>query len=160
LRRAGARCPGGTAVGVILSLVMLIYRASHPHGAVLGQLPGTEAYRDAKRHPETLTFPGLLIWRGSGDLFFASIGRFDDGLRAALAASRPPSKHVFVAPASGTIRSSAVASPILPSEIWIKLGIGPRRSCSVCIFTADLVERKSAQGNSDRHRSIVVLSRA
>jgi len=86
----------GIAVGVILSLLLLIYRATHPHGAVLGQLPGEEAYRDVKRHPEALTFPGLLIWRGSGDLFFASIGRFDIGLRAALAASRPPSKHVLV----------------------------------------------------------------
>jgi len=86
----------GIAVGVILSLLLLIYRATHPHGAVLGQLPREEAYRDVKRHPEALTFPGLLIWRGSGDLFFASIGRFDIGLRAALAASRPPSKHVLV----------------------------------------------------------------
>jgi high affinity sulfate transporter 1 len=86
----------GIAVGVMLSLLLLIYRASHPHYALLGQLPGTEAYRDVKHHPEALTFPGLLIWRGSGDLFFASIGRFDIGLRAALAASRPPSKHVLV----------------------------------------------------------------
>ena len=52
------------------------------------------------------------------------------------------------------------ASPILPCETWIKLGIGPRRSSSVCIFTAALVERKSAHGNRDRHRSIVVLSSA
>src|SRR6516165_10067424 len=86
----------GIALGVILSLLILIHRTSHPHGAVLGQLPGTEAYRDVRRHPEALTFPGLLIWRGGGDLFFASIGRFDDGLRAALAASRPPAKHVLV----------------------------------------------------------------
>src|SRR5580692_5269577 len=48
----------------------------------------------------------------------------------------------------------------LPSEIWIKLGIGPRRSSSVCILTAAFVERKSAHGNSERHKSIVVLSSA
>ena len=30
----------GIALGVALSLLMLIYRVSHPHGAVLGQLPG------------------------------------------------------------------------------------------------------------------------
>jgi MFS superfamily sulfate permease-like transporter len=39
----------GIALGVGLSLLMLIYRTSHPQGAVLGQLPGTEAYRDVKR---------------------------------------------------------------------------------------------------------------
>ena len=86
----------GIALGVVLSLLMLIYRTSHPQGAVLGQLPGTEAYRDVERHPEALTFPGLLIWRAGGDLFFASIGHLDEGLKAALAASRPPAKHVLV----------------------------------------------------------------
>ncbi len=81
---------------MVLSLLMLIYRTSHPQGAVLGQLPGTEAYRDVRRHPEALTFPGLLIWRAGGDLFFASIGHLDEELKAALAASRPPATHVLV----------------------------------------------------------------
>ena len=41
----------GIAVGVALSLLMLIYRTSHPHAALLGQLPGMEAYREVKRYP-------------------------------------------------------------------------------------------------------------
>jgi high affinity sulfate transporter 1 len=86
----------GIALGVVLSLLLLIYRTSHPQGVVLGQLPGTEAYRDVERHPEGLTFPGLLIFRPSGDLFFASIGHLGAGLRAAPAASRPPTKHVLL----------------------------------------------------------------
>jgi MFS superfamily sulfate permease-like transporter len=86
----------GIAIGVVLALLMLIYRTSHPRGAVLGQLPGQEAYRNVNRHPEALTFPGLLIWRAGGDLFFASIGHLDEGLKAALAASRPPAKHVLL----------------------------------------------------------------
>jgi len=88
--------PHGIALGVALSLLMLIYRTSHPEGAVLGQLPGTEAYRDVRRHPEARTFPGLLIWRVGGDLFFASIGHLVADLNAALAAARPPAKHVLV----------------------------------------------------------------
>jgi anti-anti-sigma factor len=75
---------------------MLIYRTSHPQGAVLGQLPGEEAYRDVRRHPEALTFPGLLIWRAGGDLFFASIGRLEEALKAALAANLPPAKQVLL----------------------------------------------------------------
>jgi len=86
----------GIALGVVLSLMMLIYRTTHPQGAVLGQLPGTEAYRDIRLHPEALTFPGLLIWRPGGDLFFASTGHLGDGLRAALAANRPLAKHVLL----------------------------------------------------------------
>ena len=40
------------------------------------------------------------------------------------------------------------------------LGMGPRKSSSVCILIAAFVERKSAHGNSDKHRSMVVLSSA
>jgi sulfate permease, SulP family len=86
----------GIAAGVLLSLLLLIYRASHPQGAVLGQLPGTEAYRSVWHHPEAVTFPGLLIWRIGGDLFFASIGHVGEGLQAALAASRMPIQHVLL----------------------------------------------------------------
>jgi SulP family sulfate permease len=86
----------GIAAGVVLALLMLIYRTSHPHGAVLGQLPNQEAYRSVSRHPEAITFPGLLIWRAGGDLFFASIGHLDEGLKAAAAASRPPAKHILL----------------------------------------------------------------
>jgi sulfate permease, SulP family len=86
----------GIGLGVVLALLMLIYRTSHPQGAVLGQLPDTEAYRDVRLHPETLTFPGLLIWRPGGDLFFASIGHLDAELKDALAASSPAAKHVLV----------------------------------------------------------------
>ena len=86
----------GIALGVVLSLLELIYVTSHPQGAVLGQLPGTEAYRDVRRHPEAGTFPGLLIWRVGGDLFFASVGQMEAGLRSSLAEIRPPIKHVLL----------------------------------------------------------------
>jgi MFS superfamily sulfate permease-like transporter len=51
----------GIALGVVLSILTLIYLTSHPQGAELGQLPATEAYRDIQRYPEAITFPGLLI---------------------------------------------------------------------------------------------------
>ena len=85
----------GIALGVVLSLLTLIYLTSHPKGAELGQLPGTEAYRSVQRHPEAITFPGLLIWRIGGDLFFASIGHMSTALKASLAA-RPDVKRVLL----------------------------------------------------------------
>jgi MFS superfamily sulfate permease-like transporter len=80
----------GIGLGVVLSMV-----TSHPHVAELGQLPGTEAYRNVQRHPEAITFPGLLIWRIGGDLFFASIGHMSAALKASLAA-RPDVKRVLL----------------------------------------------------------------
>jgi high affinity sulfate transporter 1 len=105
----------GIAVGVLLSLLLLIYRASHPHGAVLGQLPGTEAYRYVGRHPKAVTFPGLLIWRIGGDLFFASIGHFEEGLQAAIAASRVPIRQVLLDTGSVNFIDTSACDALLTS---------------------------------------------
>ena len=86
----------GIALGVVLSLLILIHLTSHPQGAVLGQLVGSEAYRDIQRHPEARTFPGLLIWRVGGDLFFASIGHLETALKSSLAKIQPPVEHVLL----------------------------------------------------------------
>jgi high affinity sulfate transporter 1 len=85
----------GIALGVVLSLLTLIYLASHPRGAELGRLPGTEAYRSVQRHPEAVRFPGLLIWRVGGDLFFASIGHMGNALKASLSA-KPDVRRVLL----------------------------------------------------------------
>jgi MFS superfamily sulfate permease-like transporter len=85
----------GIALGVVLSLLTLIYLTSHPQGAVLGRLPDTEAYRDVQRHPEAMTFPGLLIWRMGGSLYFASVGHVSEQLKASLAA-QPNVKRILL----------------------------------------------------------------
>ncbi|WP_029912745.1 SulP family inorganic anion transporter [Caulobacter sp. UNC358MFTsu5.1] len=86
----------GIALGVLLSLLMLIYKASHPKSAVLGKLPKEQAYRDIRLHPDARTFPGLLIFNPGGDLFFASAGHFERELKAAVAKASPPIGHVLI----------------------------------------------------------------
>jgi SulP family sulfate permease len=86
----------GIVLGIALSLLLLIYLTSHLQGAVLGQFPGTEAYGDVRRHPKAVTFPGLLIWRVGGDLFFASVGQMRVSLNNSLAEIRPQVNHVLL----------------------------------------------------------------
>ncbi len=62
----------GVVAGVILSIVILLERASHPGTAVLGRIPGHAVYRDVRRHPEAITVPGLLIFRFDSELVFPS----------------------------------------------------------------------------------------
>jgi len=62
----------GLLLAVGLSLGHLVYRASRPHCAVLGRLPGTTTYADVLRHPEAETFPGIAILRPDAELFFAN----------------------------------------------------------------------------------------
>jgi high affinity sulfate transporter 1 len=103
----------GIALGVVISLLLLIYRASHLRGAVLGKLPGEEAYRDVQLHPDARTFPGLLILNPGGSLFFASIDQFVREARAALAQSQPPARQVLIDGSSITFVDSSATDGLL-----------------------------------------------
>ncbi|WP_028454903.1 SulP family inorganic anion transporter [Chitinilyticum litopenaei] len=61
----------GLLAGVALSLLLFLLRASQPHLAILGRLPGTEHYRNV-RHFQVETRPELLIARIDESLFFAN----------------------------------------------------------------------------------------
>jgi MFS superfamily sulfate permease-like transporter len=86
----------GVALGVILALVVLIRRVSRPPTAVLGHLPGTDAYRDIAVHPEAETLPGLLIFRFDAPIIFANAGYFADKVRQLIAEAGTPVREVLV----------------------------------------------------------------
>ena len=86
----------GVALGVVLSLVALIYKASHPSTAVLGKTPGQDVYRNIRRRPEARTIPGLLIFRLDGDLFFANATYCADQVKHAIHEATKPVQEVLM----------------------------------------------------------------
>ena len=73
----------GLFIGVVVSLLLLLYRASRPHVAVLGQVPGMPGqYGDLQRHPENERAPGVVLLRVEGGLFFANADTVRDAVRA------------------------------------------------------------------------------
>jgi high affinity sulfate transporter 1 len=62
----------GLFIGITVSLLLLLYRVSRPHVAVLGQVPGTSQWADVAQHPEDETIPGVAILRAESGLFFAN----------------------------------------------------------------------------------------
>jgi MFS superfamily sulfate permease-like transporter len=60
----------GIIIGVILSILVLINKLYNPNIAILGQVPGTDNYKDIKRHPENIKIPGVLIIRVDGSQIF------------------------------------------------------------------------------------------
>jgi high affinity sulfate transporter 1 len=62
----------GVLIGVIISFLVVNYRISSPHIAVLGRVPGTDHFTDIKRHPTNETFPGVLVVRVDAPLIFAN----------------------------------------------------------------------------------------
>ncbi len=87
----------GVALGVILSLIVLIRHVSSPRIAVLGRLQGTTTYRDSSVYPETETIPGLLIFRFDAPIIFANARGFADEVRRLIKAEATPVSEVLVA---------------------------------------------------------------
>ncbi len=100
--------PGITA-GVLLSLTLHLWRTSRPHSAIVGQVPGTEHYRNVERHA-VQTDPGILSLRVDESLYFAN-ARFLEDRIAALVAETPALRHlVLMCPAVNSIDASALES--------------------------------------------------
>jgi SulP family sulfate permease len=99
----------GVATGVALSLLLHLYRTSRPHIAVVGQVPGTEHFRNIKRH-RVITSPEILSLRVDESLYFANTRYLEDRV-AELVVERPELKHViFMCSAVNAIDASALES--------------------------------------------------
>jgi high affinity sulfate transporter 1 len=76
----------GLFIGILVSIVLLVYRASRPHVASLGLAPGTtDQYSDIERHPDNAIPSGIAILRPESSLFFANADRIRDAIRSAAA---------------------------------------------------------------------------
>lgn len=63
----------GILVAIVVSLLMLAHQAADPPVYVLGRKPGTNVFRPlTDEHPEDETFPGLLLLRLHGRVYFAN----------------------------------------------------------------------------------------
>ena len=63
----------GIIVAIIVSLVTLAYHLADPPVYVLRRKPGTNVFRpQSPEHPEDESFPGLLLLRPEGPIFFAN----------------------------------------------------------------------------------------
>ncbi len=71
----------GILFGIVLSLIMLIYKSTKPHIAVLGQVPGTHFYRNIKRFDDVIIQEKVLIVRFDAQLYFANTQYFKDKLK-------------------------------------------------------------------------------
>src|SRR5690606_84754 len=84
----------GIALGVGASILIFLYRSSKPHAAVVGQVRGTEHFRNVKRH-QVETVPGILSIRIDESLNFAN-ARYLEDLVTNLAAENPHLKDVVL----------------------------------------------------------------
>ena len=99
----------GIISGVVLSLGLHLYRTSQPHSAVVGRVPGTEHFRNVKRH-QVETDEHVAMLRIDESLYFANARYLEDTVMA-LAAHSPSIKHiVLTCQAVNVIDASALES--------------------------------------------------
>lgn len=84
----------GVMAGVGVSVLLYLYRASRPHVAVVGQVPGTEHYRNILRH-EVVTCPSILAMRVDESLTFVNARAIEETVQREVAA-RPGLAHVVM----------------------------------------------------------------
>ena len=80
----------GILVAIVVSLVALAHQVADPPVLVLGRKPGTNVFRPrSELHPDDETFPGLLLVRPVGRIFFANAEHIAEKMRPLIAAAKP-----------------------------------------------------------------------
>lgn len=84
----------GIVLGVCLSLLLFLWRTSRPHMAVVGQLPGSEHFRNVERY-QVVQSPSVLSLRVDESLYFPN-ARFLEERIGELIATRPQVCHLVL----------------------------------------------------------------
>lgn len=62
----------GILLAALASILLLLVRASRPHVAFLGRVPGTNSFSDVARHPENEALPGVIAFRPESSLIYVN----------------------------------------------------------------------------------------
>ena len=86
----------GMIIGLVASLIFVVYKTSRPHIASLGRVPGVPgAYSDLNRHPENMPVPGVLIVRLDAQLYYANALTVRDRVKEMVAGMETPPRAVI-----------------------------------------------------------------
>ncbi len=99
----------GIAIGVLSSLALHLKRTSKPHFAIVGKVPGTQHYRNVKRHAVETT-PGVLSIRIDESLYFPNARFLEDTINHAVSQDPSIREVVLMCSAVNFIDASALES--------------------------------------------------
>jgi sulfate permease, SulP family len=85
----------GLMLGVVLSLLLYVWRASRPHVAELGRLPGSEHFRNINRYANLETWPQILLLRIDENLSFANSAFLEETIMERVA-HKPRLEHLVL----------------------------------------------------------------
>ncbi len=151
----------GVASGILVSLIVHLYKTSRPHVAVVGEVPGTEHFRNVARH-QVQTHENILSLRIDESLYFANT-RFLEDMIYAMVAERPNLQHVvLMCTAVNEVDMSALDSIMEINERLHELGIklhlsevkGPVMDA---LQRSDFLQKLSGQVFLTQHQAVEAL---
>ena len=105
----------GVIAGVLISILSHVYKSSRPHIAIVGQVPGTEHYRNVLRH-DVLVNPQVLTIRVDESLYFANTRFLEDRIYSEVAKQSEIKHVILMCSAVNAIDMSALESLELINE--------------------------------------------
>jgi high affinity sulfate transporter 1 len=87
----------GMIIGMVASVLFVIYQTSKPHIARLGRVPDAPgAFTDLARHPDNVPVPGVLVARIDTQIYYANALTVRDALKTMIAETDPPPRILIV----------------------------------------------------------------
>ncbi|MES3007730.1 MAG: sulfate permease [Pseudomonadota bacterium] len=151
----------GVAAGILVSLVVHLYKTSRPHVAVVGELPGTEHFRNITRH-QVETHENILSLRVDESLYFPNT-RYLEDLIYRMVAERPHLQHVILmCTAVNEVDMSAMDSLLeinaRLAEIGIKLHLSEVKGPVMdMLVKADFLGKLSGKVYLSQHQAVEAL---
>ena len=105
----------GMMIGLVASLVLVLYKSSRPHVSSLGRVPGVPgAFSDLGRHPDNQPVTGVLIARLDAPIYYANALTVRDRLRALVAETHPT---VVILDAEGQDQLDITSAEVLAAAV-------------------------------------------
>jgi high affinity sulfate transporter 1 len=92
----GSGLLNGVLFGAVLSILLLLGRASRPRVVEIGRVPGTSYFADLLRHPENERIPDVLVVRLEGALLYFNTDHVRDRLTALVSRREAPPRLIVL----------------------------------------------------------------
>jgi sulfate permease, SulP family len=147
----------GVLLAALISILLLLWRASRPHVAFLGRIPGTQRFSDLERHPDNEVVPGTVLFRVESSLLYFNTDYVLETLREKLRSEANPVRLVLCDLSTSPYVDVAGARMLAAlhgelAERGIELRLAEPRATVRDILRAEGLEERV--GRIDRHMSV------
>ena len=142
----------GVLIGVLFSLLLMVYRTSKPHFAILGKIKGSDYYKNVERFGDEIEKrDDLLILRFDSQLYFGNKSYFKNHLMKEVKAKGDALKGVILNAEAINYIDSTAANMLISvidelhirgMQFYIAGAIGPTRDI---IFSSGIIDALSKE---------------